>query len=67
MYFYYQHQVSTVHHITEAKCRDRMTAASLLYEECEKRGFLQKYYGEIEYRFTELYYAITLFSYLSGV
>lgn len=67
MYFYYQHQVSTVHHITEAKCRDRMTAASLLYEECKKRGFLQDFYAEIEYRFTELYYAITLFSYLSGV
>lgn len=67
MYFYYQHQVSTVHHITEAKCRDRMRAAALLYEECEKRGFLQAYNAEIEYRFTELYYAITLFSYLSGV
>lgn len=67
MYFYYQHQVSTVHYITEAKCRDRMTAAALLYEECKRRGVLQKFFAEIEYRFTELYYAITLFSYLSGV
>ncbi len=67
MYFYYQHQVSTVHHITEAKCRDRMTAAVLLYEECKQRGYLEKFYAELEYRFTELYYAITLFSYLSGV
>lgn len=67
MYYYYQHQVSTVHHISEQKCRDRMTAAALFYEECKKRGFLEKYHAEIEYRFTELYYVITLFSYLQGV
>ena len=67
MYYYYQHQVSTVHHITEAKCRDRMKAAELLYEECKARGFLEQYRSEIEYRFSELYYVITLFSYLSGV
>lgn len=67
MYYYYQHQASTVHYITEAKCRDRMTAAVLLYDECKRRGFLREYPEEIEYRFTELYYAITLFSYLSGV
>lgn len=67
LYFYYQHQVSTVHHITEAKCRDRMKAAVLLYEACKERGFLELYRPEIEYRFTELYYVNTLFSYLSGV
>lgn len=66
-YYYYQHQVSTVHHISEQKCRDRMKAATLFYEECKKRGFLEKYHAEIEYRFTELYYVITLFSYLQGV
>lgn len=67
MYFYYQHQVSTVHHISEQKCRDRMKAAALFYEECKKRGFLEKYHLEIEYRFTELYYVITLFTYMQGV
>ncbi len=67
LYYYYQHAVSTVHHITEEKCRDRMKAAELLYTECENRGFLAKYREQIEYRFTELYYVITLFSYLSGV
>ncbi|MCM1045126.1 MAG: glycosyltransferase [Candidatus Gastranaerophilales bacterium] len=67
LYYYYQHQVSTVHHITEEKCRDRMRAAELLYEECVSRGFLEKYHREIEYRFSELYYINTLFSYLSGV
>lgn len=67
MYYYYQHQVSTVHYITEAKCRDRLKAAELLYEECKARGFLEKYHKEIEYRFAELYYVITLFSYMAGV
>lgn len=67
LYYYYQHQVSTVHHITEAKCEDRMKAAELLYRECEKRGLLEQYPVELEYRFSELYYVITLFSYLSGV
>lgn len=67
MYYYYQHNVSTVHHITEDKCLDRMKAAQLLYEECRERGFLEKYPAELEYRFCELYYVITLFSYMSGV
>ena len=67
LYYYYQHAVSTVHHITEAKCRDRVRAAELLYTGCLDRGFLEEYHEEIEYRFTELYYAITLFSYLGGV
>ena len=67
MYYYYQHDVSTVHHITEEKCRNRMKAAMLLLEECEARGFLEQYRAEIEYRFVELYYVITLFSYMQGV
>lgn len=67
LYFYYQHQLSTVHYITEEKCRDRMRAAELLYEECKNRGFLEEYYRELEYRFTELYYVITLFSYMQGM
>jgi glycosyltransferase involved in cell wall biosynthesis len=65
-YFYYQHDVSTVHHITEAKCRDRMKAAELMYQEFKDRGFLEKYREEIEYRFAELYYVNTLFSYLQS-
>lgn len=67
LYYYYQHEVSTVHTITEGKCRDRMAAAALLYAECKKRGFLEEYHRELEYRFTELYYVITLFTYLQGM
>ncbi len=67
LYYYYQHQVSTVHYITEEKCRDRMKAAVLLYEGCKERGFFGEYEKEIEYRFTEIYYVNTLFSYMAGV
>ena len=67
LYFYYQHDTSTVHRITEERCRDRMQAEEIFYEECGKRGFLESYREEIEYRFTELYYVITLFSYMQGV
>lgn len=66
LYYYYQHQASTVHRITEEKCRDRMRAGELLYEEFVKRGFLEEYWEELEYRFTELYYVNTLFSYMLG-
>lgn len=67
MYYYYQHDISTVHHITEERCMDRLKAAELLYGECKIRGFLEQYHDEIEYRYTELYYVNTLFSYMSGV
>lgn len=66
LYYYYQHQTSTVHHVSEEKCRDRMKAAQLMLRQCRDRGFLEQYYPEIQYRFTELYYAVTLFSYMLG-
>jgi len=67
LYYYYQHSVSTVHHISEERCRDRMKAAELMTAECDRRGFSEEYRPEIEFRFTELYYINTLFSYLSGM
>lgn len=66
LYYYYQHQASTVHHVSEERCRDRMKAAQRMLEQCRKRGFLEEYYPELQYRFTELYYAVTLFSYMLG-
>lgn len=67
LYYYYQHSFSTVHRVTEERCRDRMKAMELFYEECARRGLLERYRSEIEYRFAELYYVITLFSYMQGV
>ncbi len=67
LYYYYQHDVSTVHHISEDKCRDRMKAGEILVRECKDRGFLEEYRQEIEFRFTEIFYITTLFSYMSGV
>lgn len=67
MYYYYQHQVSTVHHVSESKCLDRMRAGELLLFEMKDRGFLEEYHAEIEYRFAELYFVNTLFSYMLGV
>lgn len=67
LYFYYQHEVSTVHRVTEERCRNRMRAEDIFLEECRKRGFITKYGPEIEYRFVELYYVITLFSYMQGM
>lgn len=67
LYFYYQHGSSTVHYITEEKCRNRMQAAERLCEECDRRGLSEKYRQELEYRFTELYYVVTLFSYMQGM
>ncbi len=67
LYYYYQHPLSTVHCISEERCRDRIRAMELLYEECSRRGFLETYREEIEYRYVELAFVITLFSYFQGV
>ena len=67
LYFYYQHQTSTVHRISEERCRDRMKAGKQLLAEMKSGNFLEAYEKEIEYRFTELYFVNTLFSYMLGV
>ena len=66
LYYYYQHNTSTVHSISEERCRDRMRAEETFYEECKSRGLLEKYPEEINFRYAELGYAITLFSYMQG-
>lgn len=64
LYFYYQHADSTVHHVSLAKCEDRIKASHIFIEECRKRGFYDKYASEIEYKVFELGYRNTLFSHL---
>ncbi len=67
MYYYYQHDTSTVHTITEERCEDRMEAARIMIREAKEFGFLEEYYREIEFSFTVLFYVNTLFSYMVGV
>ena len=67
MYYYYQHDTSTVHTITRKRCEDRMEAARIMVEEARGFGFLEEYYPEIESSFTTLFYVNTLFSYMAGV
>ena len=66
-YYYYQKPDSTTHHVSRQKCDDRMDTMIYFVEECWKREYLQEYPEEIEYRFTELFYINTLFTYMIGV
>jgi hypothetical protein len=66
MYFYYQNPNSTVHTISLARCEDRVKAAEIFLDECQKRGFYEKYASEIDYKIFELGYRNTLYSYLQA-
>ncbi len=71
-YYYYQHSASTVHVITEERCENRMQSMRLMlegvkqWEASQGRGaeIPELYRAEIEYRFINLFYQNTLFSYV---
>lgn len=67
MYYYYQHDTSTVHTISPKRCMDRMEAGRLMLEEAKRHGFFEAYRPELEYSFTLLFYINTLFTYMAGV
>lgn len=67
LYYYYQHDTSTVHTITKKRCEDRMEAARVMVREAREFDYLEEYYPEIESSFTTLFYVNTLFSYMAGV
>lgn len=67
LYFYYQHNASTVHTITEERCNDRMEAARIMIKEAKRLGFYDELKDELEYFFTSTFYINTLFSYMPGV
>lgn len=67
MYYYYQHQTSTVHTISQKRCEDRMEAAKIMIGEAKEFGYLEEYKEELEYSFTLLHYINTLFTYMVGV
>lgn len=62
LYFYYQHEASTVHGTTVQKCKDRMAAMELMLQKCRKYGFYERFLPELEYRYTSLGLITTLFS-----
>ncbi|MCH5249270.1 MAG: glycosyltransferase [Lachnospiraceae bacterium] len=67
MYYYYQHDTSTVHTISPKRCEDRMEAGRLMLSEAKRHGYFEKYKSELEYSFTLLFYINTLFTYMAGV
>lgn len=67
LYFYYQHNASTVHTISPKRCEDRMEAAKIMIADAKKQGYYEKYKPELEYSFILLHYINTLFTYMAGV
>lgn len=67
LYYYYQHNLSTVHAITKEKCEARLSMGKMLIEEARKYGFYKKYKQEFEFAFSKLYYMNTLFTYMLGM
>lgn len=67
LYFYYQHDTSTVHTISTKRCEDRMEAGRLMLKQAERHHYLEDYRTELEYSFTLLFYINTLFTYMAGV
>ena len=66
MYFYLQNPQSTVHTISEEKCNHRLEAMRIMIKMAKEGGYLDKYYSEFEYKFINLFYQNTLFSYMQG-
>ena len=67
MYYYYQHDASTVHTISLKRCEDRMAAGRIMLEEAHRHGYYDDFLPELEYSFTHLFYVNTLFTYMTGV
>lgn len=67
LYYYYQHNTSTVHTISEKRCEDRMEAGRLMLEEAKRHDYFEDFKPELEYSFTLLFYINTLFTYMAGV
>ena len=62
LYYYYQHDTSTVHSISRKNLEDRMAAGRLLVKSARDNGYFEDYQKEIEFQYTVLFYINTLFS-----
>ncbi len=67
LYYYYQHDTSTVHAISAEKCEARLAMGKRLIEEARRYGIYKPYRQEFEFAFSKLYYMNTLFTYMLGV
>lgn len=67
MYYYYQHDTSTVHTISTKRCEDRMAAGRIMLDEARRHHYYADFKTELEYSFTLLFYINTLFTYMAGV
>ncbi len=67
LYYYYQHNESTMHVITEERCVHRLESMRLMLNMAKEDKSIDKFYDEIEYRFMDLFYRETLFLYMPGV
>ena len=67
MYYYYQHGSSTVHSFSVTRCEDRMEAGRIMISEAKRLGFYDEFKPELEYKFTQLFYVNTLFTYMPCV
>ena len=62
LYYYYQHDASTVHSISKKNLEDRMAAGRMIVSEARENGYFEDYRQEIEFQYTVLFYVNTLFS-----
>ena len=67
LYFYYQHNTSTVHTITVERMEDRMEAGRVMIAEAKRGGYFDQYKDELEYSFAVLFYMNTLMSYMQVI
>ncbi|MBQ1849181.1 MAG: glycosyltransferase [Lachnospiraceae bacterium] len=64
--FYYQHDNSTTHFITQKKLDDRMEAARIMLRYAKENGAFEEFHDEIEYLYGVLFYRNTLFIYMQS-
>jgi len=66
LYYYYMHDDSTIHTITESRSKDRIKAMDIMVSEMKKRGFYEEFKEEIESVYIRLNIVNTLFGYMIG-
>ena len=67
LYYYYQHEDSTVHTVSLRRLENRLASGRLMVGEARRGGYLEDYRREIEYSFTVLFYKNTVFGALQSL